>query len=818
MNRPIFVATIGYIIGIIIGLYFKTSIVLFYIFSLAIVVTYRLIKKRTKRDKRKFKIFSISRYVRYIKLFFNSKNLILIILFSIISNSIVLIKNQKYIKFYSIQEEIEIIGVIISDKESKDFKNEYTIKVIELNKSKKHENIKLYLKTDKKIDLEYGNKVKLKGKYKAPQSARNYGGFDYKEYLKQLEIYGTVILSQVDVLEKNGLDSLSLEIHNIQNRIKANARKNLSKDIYPLYLGLILGDTSYIEEDVEEHFRNSNMSHVLAISGMHISIIIMGCCRLFNKIIGKRKSKIITICILVMYMIITGFSSSIFRASFMGIMVLIGDLIHRKSDTLNSISLSLLIILIINPYFITNIGLQFSYIATIGIIILNKNILVFLEKRIKNKKVREVVSISISAQISIIPISLFHFNTFSIYFLISNLLLGFIIGPIIIICFIFLIFSMFNFNILPFFSMFVEVPIYLITLISNLGFLPLSKIYIRTPKVYEIICYYFLIVILNLIYIVKNAKNGSASVLRFKYTLEVIKYKFKCIRQKTKILVLIGVIIFTTLFKIMPQSLRIHFVDVGQGDCCFIETPSNKTILIDGGGSETGNFNIGKKTLIPYILDRGYTKIDYIFVSHFDTDHVEGLLTVMEELNVSNVIIAKQGKLSENYEKFKEIVNKKKIKTIVVNKSERISIENDLYFDILWPDSAKLIGENVLNNNSMVCKLYYHGFSMLFTGDIEEIAEKQILEEYRNNLNILNSTVLKVGHHGSKTSSTEDFIKAVKAKVAVIGVGKDNKFGHPNDDVIERLEKIGAKIYRTDEKGEIFLEIKEKLKTINTCN
>ena len=165
----------------------------------------------------------------------------------------------------------------------------------------------------------------------------------------------------------------------------------------------------------------------------------------------------------------------------------------------------------------------------------------------------------------------------------------------------------------------------------------------------------------------------------------------------------------------------------------------------------------------------------------------------MEELKVGNIVISKQGTFSENYNKFKNIVNNKKINVIVVGQGDRVRIEKNLYFDILWPNNSKLISENILNNNSMVCKLYYKNFSILYTGDIEKIAEEQILEEYVNDLNVLKSTVLKVGHHGSKTSSYQDFLNVVRPKIALIGVGKDNKFGHPNVDVIKRIENLRCK-------------------------
>ena len=204
-------------------------------------------------------------------------------------------------------------------------------------------------------------------------------------------------------------------------------------------------------------------------------------------------------------------------------------------------------------------------------------------------------------------------------------------------------------------------------------------------------------------------------------------------------------------------------------------------------------YDVGNSVLIPYLLDRGVTAIDYIIISHFDTDHVGGLLTVMKKLDVRKVIISKQGEESENYNKFKEIVRDKHIKVQIVNKGDRIKIENDVYFDILWPNNEKLITENVLNNNSIVCKIYYKNFSCCFTGDIEKIAEKQILELYKNNLQVLNSTILKVGHHGSKSSSMQDFIEKVKPQIALIGVGENNKFGHPNFGVLERLEKLRNK-------------------------
>lgn len=192
---------------------------------------------------------------------------------------------------------------------------------------------------------------------------------------------------------------------------------------------------------------------------------------------------------------------------------------------------------------------------------------------------------------------------------------------------------------------------------------------------------------------------------------------------------------------------------------------------------------------MPYILDRGYTKIDMVIVSHFDTDHMASLCQIMKNLKVKNVIIGKQFEDSENLQEFLKIAKEKNVKVNVVEAGDKISIEKNLYFHVLWPDSSNIITEKILNNNALVCKLYYKNFSMLFTGDIEEPAEKELIKKYADK-NVLDSMVLKVAHHGSKTSSIKEFVDLVKPKIAVIGVGKNNLYGHPSSEVIERLSDM----------------------------
>ena len=176
-----------------------------------------------------------------------------------------------------------------------------------------------------------------------------------------------------------------------------------------------------------------------------------------------------------------------------------------------------------------------------------------------------------------------------------------------------------------------------------------------------------------------------------------------------------------------------------------------------------------------------------MIISHFDYDHVNGLLTVLEKLEVSKIIIGKQGEENEQYKQFKKLVNQKNVIVLNVKKGDVVNIEKDIKFNVLFPTS-ELIQENVINNNSLVVKLEYKDFKMLFTGDIEEIAEERLLKLYDKEE--LKADILKVPHHGSKTSSSQKFLEAVSPKLALIGVGENNKFGHPNDEVLNRIHKL----------------------------
>ena len=760
IDRPLCIATICYIIGIIMGLYLSSFGIVFLLCFLLLIIAFKINKK-------------ICIYI-----------LIIIIGFSYIK-----FIDYSYEKNYSLvnsKENYIIEGIVVSDKRDKEYKEVYDLDVkkidgIKIKKSKKY---LLNIKKSKDINIKFGDYIKINAKIELPSKARNYMGFDYKRYLKSKKIIATILdVENVEILDVNKANTAENIFNSVRNNIKKIMYKLLPKDARELAIGMMIGDKEELDANITENFKNSNLTHMLAVSGAHISYVILGL-NLMLKKTSNRFRKIFIICFLIFFVGVTDFTPSVQRASIMAILLLISTMLYRSQDTYTSIAFSGLVILIINPYSFFDVGFQLSFGGTIGIVLMYNNLI----KRFKtNGKLKDYivssVCVSVCANLIIIPIMAFNFNTVSLTFWISNLLAGPFLGVIIILGFCVYLLSFVIFPVAKIISIPLKYLTYiLLIIVKYCSKIPFSSITIRTPYIFEILIYYI--------------------VLYLVFNFVKIKPYFK----KLVVIILIAILIANSCIHVQNHgNMIIYFIDVGQGDSTLIRTAKNKTILIDGGGSENSSFDVGEKTLLPYLLDRKITVLDYVVISHFDTDHCGGILYLMEHIKVKNIIISKQGKESSNYNKFKNIVLDKGIYVIFVKKGDKIKIDNETYMDVLFP-SNNLISDNILNNNSIVTKICYNNFSILFTGDVEEIAENEICSQY-NTTNKLKANILKVAHHGSKTSSTAEFIKMVKPQIALIGVGEKNKFGHPNDGVIQRLKNMNTKIYRTDKMGEIVIQI-----------
>lgn len=699
-----------------------------------------------------------------------NKKIIVILICLIISIGYVSILENKYSKISDMP--IKEMVTIISDIQEKEYKKVCTAKIVRNNKK-----ILINIKMSQDIpSMKYGDSLYIEGEFKQPEEARNYKGYNYKQYLKTKKIIGTVELEKAKILKSSN----GSFIHNIQKYIKDTRNGTLTDEEGNLLLAILLGDKDKLSEDIQESFKTSNLSHMLAVSGAHVSYIILGLTYVLqNSIIGKKNGKIVCIFFLLVFMAITNFTPSVTRACIMAVLTLFSGIIYRKSDVYTNISVAALITLIFNPYSLLDLGFQLSYGGTIGIIIFIKRI---QEKKSNSKVInyiKQMALVSIYANIIIIPIMMYHFNTVSFTFIISNIMASPILGIIVITGFLFIIASITVKPLTRLIAIFIKPILSILIKISQIcSKLPFSNILVVTPYMFNVISYYAII-----LYCIKSKKNNKCKII---------------------ICLLIVLILINFIIYIFPQKLRIFFIDVGQGDSTLIITPDKKTVLIDGGGSDS--FDVGEKVLLPYLLDRRILKVDYVLISHFDTDHCGGILTIMEKVKVKNIIISEQAEHSENYERFKKLMIHKKIRLIEVKKGDKIKIGRYSEFKILFPTS-RLLSENPLNNNSIVAQFNYNNFKMLFTGDIEKLAEQQILKTEKAEIR---ADILKVAHHGSKTSSIPEFIKAVRPKIALIGVGKNNTFGHPNQQTIKNLENIKCRIYRTDLQGEIIIKIDQK--------
>ena len=695
-------------------------------------------------------------------------------LVALIGNTQVLYLKNKYLEIYKDDKSIiSATAVVIKGPSEGEYNYKYTVKA----RTGKYKNKKfiVYINKKNKKLLEYGDLIEIKGEYSAPEVARNYKGFDYSQYLKTLNIYGTIKVEEAKIINKNQLSPILISINNIKEKMIDNANRNMPKRTANLLLGILIGERDNIQEDIIESFRTANLSHILAVSGAHTSYIILGITYLISKSkTPKRIGYIITIINLLIFIIITGASYSVVRACIMAIVVIGAKICYRKENFFTSICISLIIILIQNPFAINDIGLKLSFMGTAGIVIFNKSITNFFIKLKIKQKIAEALSVTFSAQLMIMPITILNFNTISLTFFISNILASPLLGIIIIFGFISIFISSILNPISKILFLILHIFLELLILVSKVTEkIPGSSILVKTPNILFAIVYYILILFFNYFFVIKQnpTRRFHKKIIKI-ITIKNIKNAFKVIA-----VVFLIILLLTRIVRIINPTLKIYFIDVGQGDSTLIVTPKNKKILIDGGEGKTN-------VLFQYLLDRRINKIDYIIISHFDSDHCNGLIEIIEKMRVENIVMSKQSKESEEYKKILEIIKQKNIKVSSVKAEDKIIIEKNLYTKILNP--AEKFEFQDLNNNAIVAKLVYKNFSMLFTGDIEK-AEENLAKKYKNELK---STILKVAHHGSKTSTSEEFLKYVEPQIALIGVGENNKFGHPNQITIEKLKNI----------------------------
>lgn len=539
--------------------------------------------------------------------------------------------------FTHINVNESLVIKIVSNKEKGDYYNRY----IGIVKNGKYKNYKILIYVKDEEGFVYGDIIEFSGEISKPNEARNKNGFDYSKYLREKKIPGII---QVENYKKISLEKDFFHyLYKLKDILLNRVNKMYIEEEAGFINAILFGKTSELDEEIRENFKLSNLSHVLAISGMHISYIVMGLEKSLKVTIKNIKLRCFFIIIfLIVFIPFVGGSASVTRACIMTIITYMAKIFLEKEDFYSSFCIALFIILLINPYNINSISMWLSFGGSIGIVTFNKflyslivkklnkkNVLkktyeeIFIENKMNIKKyiekailkIIEIAIISISAQIIIIPIMLYYFNTVSIFFWISNILISFIIGPILIIGYVSVIF----YPVGEFLAIIEKILLKIMFIIAEIcARIPFNQIFLPTPRLYVIIIYYCLI-----FYFILNFNKRKMYYLRIflsnKYFFEVIQAKKQFIK---KVLICVLVLIVILCFIILiPKGLKINFLDVGQGDCTLIRTTTNKVILIDSGEGHSDKYDYGKNVVFPYLLDEGIMKIDYLIISHFDSDH-----------------------------------------------------------------------------------------------------------------------------------------------------------------------------------------------------
>ena len=608
------------------------------------------------------------------------------------------------------------------------------------------------------FDYELGDKIKLFGKLKLPSNNSIFNGFNYREYLKYERINYIFDIDEIIKISNN-----KSIMYKLKNSIINIINKSPNKDYLHTFL---LGNNKYIDKEVMESYRINGISHLFSISGMHISLLSMIILKLLKNYKFKKE---VVILFLLIYMTLTDFLPSILRSGIFFILIYLNKKFNLNISMFKLMIILLFICVLIDPYIVYKIGFQYSYTISFYLITFNQ-----LINKSKNKLYKLFIVSFISFIVSV-PITINNFSQINVLSIFLNIffvpIVSSIIFPLSLITFLF-----------PFFNNLFAILINIFELLS-ITFSKIDNFIFIMSKISTLfIIIYYIIISITLYFLSKN------------------KYKY--------IVSLMFIFVIHYNITIFNKGLEITYIDVGQGDSIFIKFPNDKSnILIDTGGKVTygnlkNNYSVGKN-IVDYLKSMGIRKLDYLIITHGDFDHMGDSLYLIDKFKVENVIF-NCGEFNALEKELIKVLDEKKIKYYSCIKELNID-NNKLYF----LQTKKYDNEN---DNSNVIYTEFNGYKFMFMGDAGVEKEKDILDKY----NLANIDVLKVGHHGSKTSSSKEYIDEIKPKYAIISVGKNNRYGHPNKEVLNNLDN--SKIYRTDQDGSIMFKIKNNKLKIETCS
>ncbi|MBW2568430.1 MAG: DNA internalization-related competence protein ComEC/Rec2 [Deltaproteobacteria bacterium] len=687
-------------------------------------------------------------------------------------------------------------------------------------------------------EVSMGNRISFISKIRSIRNFKNPGGFDYERYMKFKKIWGSAYVqgNRLSILNQNTAKGIYRLIEEARSKISAFIDKTGFGDRKDILKALITGDKSGVSKNLRDEFNRAGVGHLLAISGLHIGIVATSSFMFFQWLLSRfsfflwhswvrKGSAILSLFPVVIYGLISGMSPSTQRAVIMVTVFLITFLFEREHDPINTLALAAILILAVFPPSLYSISFQLSFIAVFSIIYGMSMTYSSLTGvgNITNKtwffKVLGIlfsfILVSIFAILGTLPIVMHYFNQVSLVGVFANLLIvpmiGFVVVPL----------GLFSVFLYPlsisggsvFINLSAVVLGYALEIVGFIADLPFAAVKTITPDFFEIGCYYVLgWSILRLIGLKKKRVAGIDENGSFVSEKAERRLHNKTIfRRKTAAIVAVIVIAascadagYWLYHRFWQHDLRVTIIDVGQGSSALVELPGGRCVLIDGGGfSDNALFDVGEKIIAPFLWSKKIKTIDTIILSHPNTDHLNGLLYIARHFNVKRVWTNGEVADINSYRMFMDIIDENNIYMSEFKEMQRMHEIEGVRINILYPPDDYMIKKEKerwrdFNNNSIVVKIEFGSKSFLFPGDIMAGGERELVAIAGDELE---STVLIAPHHGSRTSSTELFLRKIKPEIVIVSAGWQNRFGFPHPSVLTKFYKLGCCIFRTDING-----------------
>lgn len=641
------------------------------------------------------------------------------------------------------------------------------------------------------IPYTYRSQCYIRGQFELPDEATNPFEFNYRKYLFEQGMKGQIIVDSLEDIQCSNARSLLGAIYTIRDRLLQKAETTLHPELAAWQQALIFGNSEQLDESVELLFQRWGLSHLLAISGLHVGIIIAIFYVILLRIMAmtKEKARMLVLLFLPIYALLAGGQPSVWRASLMTVVVLLLGTKDIKVNRLDVLSIVFLGLIFVNKHIIYHVGFQFSFLVTLGLLLSTKWF------QSSTSRVEMIFKISFIAQMMIVPLQMYYFYHFQPL----SILLNVIIVPYFSLFVIPTMFFSFFLYFLPAaLKVFVE-SVFLTIHTFVLRCIEVIDQYANTPFIsgeitLPIAIVYYALLIVMMIQLEKNKRRLSF------YT----GFSLCCL------------LTYIIAAPYLSKTGSVTMLDIGQGDAYVIELPHRQAVfLVDAGATvdfetDEPRDTVYNSVIRPYLMGRGIQKIDNIFISHPHLDHHGSVRFILEDFAVDEIII--DAYYSPEETELQQWLTQGDVLITKAKAGDRIERKGHLFYAL---SPAKDTKDE--NDNSLVLYTKIGEKNWLFTGDISESIERRIVQSFKN----LQVDMLKVAHHGSHTSTAEEMIEVLQPENAFIPVGEKNRYGHPTKEVIDLLKGHGINIFRTDEDGAVqykYREGQEKILRFNDEN